>query len=272
MTEQGPNGFPEPRPASTEPSPWSAGAASPEPNPWSAGAANAAWTPPVPPQGPSQGPPPGPPAGTTTGMPWEPNPSSNQYVDPYATPGAGQWTPAGGPPPLFGSNEGASGPVALASWGSRAGALLLDTLFWLLTTIPLVIVIVLLIAVGPKRTYTGTDSYGEPSSWTGPSILSFIFMGLLLVVWWFAVSMFLYGHQQGRTGQSWGKKIAKIRVVDVNNGTPIGFWRSYGRWIVPQIINSFCGIFFIPDFLWPLWDPKKQSLHDKMFNTCVIKA
>jgi uncharacterized RDD family membrane protein YckC len=165
-----------------------------------------------------------------------------------------------------------TGPVALASWGSRAGALILDSLFCLLLSIPFVIIAVVLAVSGPRHTYSSTDSYGETTNWTGPTVAAFVAMGVLAVIWWFGVSMFIFGYQQGRTGQTWGKKIVNISVVDIGTGRPIGFWRSYGRWFVPQIINSFCGFFFILDYLWPLWDTKKQSLHDKMFNTCVIKS
>lgn len=45
--------------------------------------------------------------------------------------------------------------------------------------------------------------------------------------------------------------------------------------ILPRVgfflLNNFCFLLAILDYLWPLWDPKKQALHDKVARTNVVK-
>jgi uncharacterized RDD family membrane protein YckC len=71
----------------------------------------------------------------------------------------------------------------------------------------------------------------------------------------------------GKTGQSWGRKVAGLKVVSSDGGA-IGFWRSLGR-------NLFAGFISAPlfylGFLWVIWDPKKQAWHDKIFRTLVLR-
>jgi uncharacterized RDD family membrane protein YckC len=71
----------------------------------------------------------------------------------------------------------------------------------------------------------------------------------------------------GRTGQSWGRKVAGVKVVDAE-GEPIGFWRALGR-------NVFAGLVSAPllylGFLWVIWDSQKQAWHDKVFRTFVVR-
>ncbi len=46
---------------------------------------------------------------------------------------------------------------------------------------------------------------------------------------------------------------------------------AFGRYAISIVF----GIFVIPallDYLWPLWDEKKQSLHDKVVGSVVVKA
>jgi uncharacterized RDD family membrane protein YckC len=38
------------------------------------------------------------------------------------------------------------------------------------------------------------------------------------------------------------------------------------------LIGQFCGLFTLLDDLWPLWDDKKQALHDKAARTNVVLA
>jgi uncharacterized RDD family membrane protein YckC len=37
------------------------------------------------------------------------------------------------------------------------------------------------------------------------------------------------------------------------------------------LVGQFCGLFTLVDDLWPLWDDKKQALHDKVARTNVVK-
>jgi uncharacterized RDD family membrane protein YckC len=70
----------------------------------------------------------------------------------------------------------------------------------------------------------------------------------------------------GPTGQTLGKRLLRIRVIDLRVGGPIGPGRGFIRWI-GRIISSF--VFFL-GYLWMLWDKEKQTWHDKMANAVVV--
>jgi uncharacterized RDD family membrane protein YckC len=78
---------------------------------------------------------------------------------------------------------------------------------------------------------------------------------------------FTYFH--GRTGQSPGNAVMGLRIVDVrdNPGQPIGYGRAFLRWLVS--LASYIVIFI--GYLWMLWDPQKQTWHDKAAGSVSIK-
>jgi uncharacterized RDD family membrane protein YckC len=82
----------------------------------------------------------------------------------------------------------------------------------------------------------------------------------------FAWFLWNFTYLVGKTGQSWGRKLVGIKVVD-GEGGPIGFWRALGRNVFAALIS---GPFFYLGFLWVLWDADKQAWHDKVFRTYVV--
>ena len=74
--------------------------------------------------------------------------------------------------------------------------------------------------------------------------------------------------RQGRTGQSFGKKLTGLKVVHSQTGQLIGIGPNLGREILAQIFNQLC----ILNVLWPLWDDKQQTWHDKVVNDIVIRT
>jgi uncharacterized RDD family membrane protein YckC len=72
-----------------------------------------------------------------------------------------------------------------------------------------------------------------------------------------ALAYFMYFH--GRTGQSPGNAALGIKVLDIDTQQPIGYGRAAGRWVVSYI----SGIVILVGYLWMLWDPQKQTWHDK---------
>ena len=73
----------------------------------------------------------------------------------------------------------------------------------------------------------------------------------------------------GPTGQTVGKRLCGIRVVDANTGQPgIGVGRGVGRYFARWLsqLPLFLGYF------WMLWDDKKQTWHDKLVNSIVVKG
>jgi uncharacterized RDD family membrane protein YckC len=73
----------------------------------------------------------------------------------------------------------------------------------------------------------------------------------------------------GPSGATVGMKAVGIKAVDANTGGPIGGGRAIGRYLFGAIISGF--IFYL-GFLWMLWDGRKQTWHDKVASTIVVKA
>ena len=70
----------------------------------------------------------------------------------------------------------------------------------------------------------------------------------------------------GPTGQTVGKKALGIRVIDFRAGGPIG----YGRGLLRNLAKLLSGLVFGLGYLWMLWDPEKQTWHDKLATTVVV--
>ena len=102
------------------------------------------------------------------------------------------------------------------------------------------------------------------SSATGYNPGAAVFVNLLSTV----VGVLYYSLLEGGpTGQTIGKKAVGIKVVDAVGGGPIGVGRGVGRYFA-RILSS------IPCFLgyfWMLWDDRKQTWHDKLASTYVVK-
>ena len=93
---------------------------------------------------------------------------------------------------------------------------------------------------------------------------SFWVLSILL----FVVQVAYYAYLEGTSGQTVGKKLCGIVVVDADSlqpgvGVPRGIGRFFARWL--SAIACLLGYF------WMLWDPQKQTWHDKMARTKVIK-
>ena len=69
-------------------------------------------------------------------------------------------------------------------------------------------------------------------------------------------------------GQSIGQKATNIRLVDTNSGAGISAGKALGRRIVSIVSAIPCYL----GFLWMLWDKDKQTWHDKVVGSVVVKA
>ncbi|PRY58005.1 putative RDD family membrane protein YckC [Knoellia remsis] len=184
--------------------------------------------------------------------PNEPYPQSS--TNPYAaTPPAPHSFPASAP----GTAPGMAGPGAFAAYGQRAGAYLADTAIALgLGLVPLVL---------------GTFAAGVASSDRSANIVGST-GALLMYVVVFGFSLWNLVFRQGRTGQSIGKKALGIAVVGERTGQPLGPGTAFVRWFVMWLIGALsCGLGTVVNFLFPLWDPKKQTLHDKAASSIVVR-
>jgi uncharacterized RDD family membrane protein YckC len=135
-----------------------------------------------------------------------------------------------GPPPDAGGGV-QSGPRA--SFGVRFVALLID--------------VVLLGVVG--------------------SITSMIFRPAIGSILQLLIGLAYYSYLEGSpSGQTVGKRVMSIRVIDFNTGGPIGTTRGLIRYISRLVSTIPC----LLGYFWMLWDPQKQTWHDKFATTVVV--
>jgi uncharacterized RDD family membrane protein YckC len=170
------------------------------------------------------------------------------------------------PPPDF---PVASVPTGLpkeayATWLSRVGATLLDGLVGIGVAVPL-------LAPGLVMTFaSSTAAHYDPNSesFTGgeasPAAVGLLivgYVGVLAFGIWNAVI------RQGRTGQTLGKKWVGIRVAKADSGQVPGILSCLLRALISGLITA-CTLYL--NVLWPLWDAKRQTLHDKLLRTVVL--
>jgi uncharacterized RDD family membrane protein YckC len=93
--------------------------------------------------------------------------------------------------------------------------------------------------------------------------------GLVFAVGYLALSVYwLYvGYMEGQGGQSPAKRLTGLKVIKEADGALLGG----GMGIVRKIAHALDGICLI-GYLFPLWDPKKQTFADKIMTTVVIKG
>jgi uncharacterized RDD family membrane protein YckC len=234
MTE-GSAGGPPAFPSASAPPPSSVPAPMPPPTP-----------PPTPPSDPlvAQAPPPMPP----------PPPPPASYP-------AGASAPFPAPP-----FDGSSG-LPYAMWGSRLGGYLIDLLIFLPVLIVLYFVFknqhVLQVHLMMRSNGTHRREHF--------SLLSFILTSLMFIVY----ATVLCG---GPRGQTVGMRLVGTRVVRESTNDVLGYGVALGRAVVEQIfrllgiLSILLGVVWLLDMLWPLWDKKKQTLHDKVVRTVVLRV
>lgn len=160
--------------------------------------------------------------------------------------------------------------MRLAGAGARFGALLLDGLLLALLAVPAIIVI----ATGPTRITTcsvddegGIVFGGETNAIcevpTGGTIAAAVLLGILAI----GAGVLYHTLLVGRTGQTLGKRATGVRVVDAASGASIGNGRALGRFLFASFIS---GNVCLLGYLWALWDPRKQTWHDKVVSSVVV--
>jgi len=100
------------------------------------------------------------------------------------------------------------------------------------------------------------------------------FAFLIVAILWFLVSDFINQvFIQGSNGQTIGKKVLKIRVVNADTGERPGLGVTFIRWLLFIAFYSLtAGIFLIIDLLAPAFTERKQRITDKLVSTIVVDA
>jgi uncharacterized RDD family membrane protein YckC len=147
-----------------------------------------------------------------------------------------------------------------AEWWKRVVAWLIDVVvLWVVQTIIAAI-------FGLDRSITVDPNTGGVS---GNVLGAFIFGNVVLLLVGVAYYVALNGSDRGQT---LGKMALKIAVRDDATGGPAGYGKAFIRYIVGAVLFILCIVPGVIDVLFPLWDPKKQTLHDKAAGTVVVEV
>ena len=211
---------------------------------------------------------------------WQ-EPSGNLYDTPGSAGGSGGFGQQPGtyaPPPVsygYGGGGGAAmastgiGGLPYAEWIDRVLAALIDG--GIAAGVMIVLYIIFGIiggVIGGIGSSMNSDAVGAIGS------LSCCFGFLLAGLSVFIVGIYNKVFLVSKRGFSIGQGIMKLKVVDAMGNIP-----QMGTLVVRLLVQVAMGFipiigFFlgIANALWPLWDEKKQTLHDKVAGTFVLKT
>lgn len=92
---------------------------------------------------------------------------------------------------------------------------------------------------------------------------------------------FTYFHSTA-AGQTLGNRLVGTRILDASSGGSLPYARSLIRYLVASagsivgLVSAGAGsavsLLVLVGFLWMIWDPRKQTFHDKAANSLVVRA
>lgn len=196
--------------------------------------------------------------------------------------GAAGYPPQAPPPPPYGAPPGYGGGDwgggsayqhgRYAGFGARLGASLLDGIFTLLMAIPFAIPAIVLVVRSLDdcvwvEAGDGTEELScPPGAVDGASLGGGIAIGVVGIL---AIFVFYTLRLLATKGQTWGRRIAGVKVVRADTGAVPGWGRAFGRVLFAQFISGQCCYL---GYLWMLWDKDKRTWHDMVAGTRVVKV
>ncbi|MER5334966.1 RDD family protein [Micromonospora sp. NPDC002717] len=209
-------------------------------------------------------------------------PTSQAYAVPpqYAPPGhvppdwapPPGWSPHPAPPPL------GPGGQPLASFGDRFLAALIDIGLSTLVAMVLFLPAFLLLWWNMMTELTRTNPDGtlvepDPGSFMTDFMLPILLLEVGLMVLMLGLYWLYHVEYMKRTGQTFGKRVMKLRVVPLDPAATLDRRMAGKRYAVQHVAAMFLPGLSYLDGLWQLWDkPWQQCLHDKFAGTVVVKV
>jgi uncharacterized RDD family membrane protein YckC len=197
----------------------------------------------------------GPPSFPGNAPPPPPPPSG-----PPAFPAQGQ-APGGGPPAY-----GTSAQAPYATWGIRVGGYLIDTVIFLVV---LVVLFVLFRHSNTLEVHLMTRRKNGTQR-RHFSTVPFLITGVLYIIY----GTVLCGSSRGQTV---GMMAVGVRAVREGSLGTLGYGRALARAVVEGVLRLvdllffLLGLVWLLDMLFPLWDKKRQTLHDKVAGSVVLR-
>jgi uncharacterized RDD family membrane protein YckC len=186
-------------------------------------------------------------------------------------PAPGYQPPPGYPPPGYQYLPPPTSPggYPLADFGQRLLARIIDGAILggvaSVILVPLYIYLVIYL-LQPSVTMDGRIvDPGVDFWWPLLGFVAFVLVFSLVLAYVYEVEMMF------RTGQTFGKRIIKIRIIPVDPAQTLTRRHAARRFLVQQGAQLVPGLSWV-DGLFQLWDkPYRQCLHDKFATTLVIK-
>ncbi len=223
-------------------------------------------------------------AGPQPGQPGPGWPAGSQWPGYPPAPGHPQGPPAGWPHPTWPGRLPTPRPhgLPLASYGARLAARLID--FGMVLLLNAVVngwfvyrfsqeVAPYLRAVVGRSLAGNTSTEGLPTP-GGQADGLLVAILVIATALWFAYDV----PSMAARGQTFGKRVMRVRALPVEADQPLGFGRATRRWStlgMPTLLWYCCGFGLLLQFLdaiSPLFDqPLRQALHDKRAQTVVVR-
>ena len=110
----------------------------------------------------------------------------------------------------------------------------------------------------------------------GAWLIDVVIYVLGLLIFAFILQCYLMARENEKNGMTLGKQAMGITVIREDGAR----W-EFGTALLREFVIKFLlfyvvgGTFLIAwlvDYLWPLWDERKQALHDKLATSYVVRA
>lgn len=184
--------------------------------------------------------------------------------------------PLGGgptPPPSYPGGFPAQGAQVaggqLGGLGARLVSLIIDGFIQMLMALPFAAVSVVGFVKAFEDCETIESDNGVEIACQGDELQAgWMLLGLFAALVGLVVVLYLYARWLGK-GATPAMKMFSLRLVDANTGAPVGTGRAFGRMLFATFIS---GNFCLIGYLWALWDKKRQTLHDKVISSVVVKG
>ena len=190
----------------------------------------------------------------------------------YSPPPAGGYSvpPQSYPRPALRPVPTAPSGQPLADFSQRLLAYLLDSLIVAaILLVPMIIAMVFFVMALFDSIRTTPTGAGPD---VGPIILIYLGFFAVIIPLQLLVQYLYQVVYQVRKGQTVGKRVMKIKIVNAVDGSPMDTPAASKRFLV-QVGCGLLGPLAYLDGLWQLWDqPYRQCLHDKWPQTVVVKV